>query len=45
MTKQEVDNAKKQPVDLFIINKIKYRWIDEEIEYECFEGEMRIISP
>ena len=45
VTKQEVDNAKKQPVDLFIVNKIKYRWIDEEIEYECFEGEIRIMSP
>ena len=43
VTANEVDTAKKKPVDLFIVNKINYRWIDDE--FECYDGELRIISP
>ena len=43
VTANEVDTAKKKPVDLFIVNKIKYQWIDDE--FKCYEGEMKIISP
>ena len=43
VTANEVKTAKKKPVDLFIVNKINYRWIDDE--FECYDGELRIISP
>jgi len=43
VTANEVETAKKKPVDLFIVNKINYRWIDDE--FECYDGELRIISP
>ena len=43
VTANEVKTAKKKPVDLFIVNKINYRWIDDE--FECYDGEVRIISP
>ena len=43
VTANEVKTAMKKPVDLFIVNKINYRWIDDE--FECYEGELRIISP
>ena len=43
VTANEVKTAKKKPVDLFIVNKIKYQWIDDE--FKCYEGEIRIISP
>ena len=43
ITANEVDTAKKKPVDLSIVNKIKYQWIDHE--FKCYEGEIRIISP
>ena len=43
VTANEVKTAKKKPVDLFIVNKIKYQWIDDE--FKCYEGETRLISP
>ena len=43
VTANEVDTAKKKPVDLFIVNKINYQWIDHE--FKCYEREIRIISP
>ena len=45
VTKNEVDSAMKQPVDLFVVNKITYEWINEECNFECNGGEERIISP
>ena len=45
VTKNEVDSAMKQPVDLFVVNKINYEWINEECNFECNGGEERIISP
>ena len=38
VTANEVDTAKKKPVDLFIVNKIRYQWIDDE--FKCYEGEI-----
>ena len=43
VTANEVETAKKKTVDLFIINKINYQWIDDE--FKCYEDETRIISP
>jgi len=43
VTANEVDTAKKKPVDLFIVNQIRYQWIDDE--FKCYEGEIRIIAP
>ena len=34
----------KQPVDLFIVNKINYHLLVEESNFECNGGEVRLIS-
>jgi len=45
VTKKEVEFAKSKPVDLFIVNKIEYKVIEENFDYECQGGELRILSP
>ena len=45
VTKNEVDKAKSEPRDLFIVNNIKHQYDSEEREYKCEGGEVRIISP
>ena len=45
VTANEVDKAKKEPRDLFIVKNIKHRYDIEEFEYKCEGGEVKIISP
>ena len=45
VTKNEVEKAKIEPRDLFIVKNIKHRYDIEEHEYKCEGGEVKIISP
>ena len=45
VTKTEVDKAKLEPRDLFIVNNIKHRYDLEESEYKCEGGGVKIFSP
>ena len=45
VTKNEVEKAKSEPRDLFIVKNIKHRYDIEEHEYKCEGGEVKIISP
>ena len=45
VTKNEVEKAKSEPRDLFIVKNIQHRYDIEEHEYRCEGGEVKIISP
>ncbi len=45
VTANEVDKAKSEPRELFIVNNIKHRYDSEEYEYKCEGGGVKIISP